>query len=96
MVGIGPMEIAFVIGIAVLLLGPDKIPSLGRSKEYQDALKGVKSAAESPKQVGNQFINALSKEPSEDEKLIESAKQLGIQTDGKTIEQISKEILEEF
>ncbi|MHA1946673.1 MAG: Sec-independent protein translocase subunit TatA/TatB, partial [Candidatus Hodarchaeales archaeon] len=25
------MEIAFVIGIAVLLLGPDKIPSLGRS-----------------------------------------------------------------
>ncbi|MHA2239598.1 MAG: Sec-independent protein translocase subunit TatA/TatB, partial [Candidatus Hodarchaeales archaeon] len=31
MVGIGPMEIAFVIGIAVLLLGPDKIPSLGRS-----------------------------------------------------------------
>ncbi|MHA2219291.1 MAG: twin-arginine translocase TatA/TatE family subunit, partial [Candidatus Hodarchaeales archaeon] len=87
--------------IAVLLLGPDKIPSLGRSignamKEYQDALKGVKSAAESPKQVGNQFINALSKEPSEDEKLIESAKQLGIQTDGKTIEQISKEILEEF
>ncbi|MHA2052751.1 MAG: Sec-independent protein translocase subunit TatA/TatB [Candidatus Hodarchaeales archaeon] len=101
MVGLGPMEIAFVIGIAVLLLGPDKIPTLGRSignamKEYQDALKGVKSTAESPKKMGSQFIDTLSKEPSEDEKLIENAKQLGIQTDGKTIEQISKEILEKF
>ncbi|MHA1977358.1 MAG: Sec-independent protein translocase subunit TatA/TatB [Candidatus Hodarchaeales archaeon] len=101
MVGLGPMEIAFVIGIAVLLLGPDKIPKLGKSignamKEYQDALKGIKSTTESPKQMGNQFINTLSKEPSEDEKLIESAKQLGIQTDGKTIEQISKEILDNF
>ncbi len=101
MVGLGPMEIAFIIGIALLLLGPDKVPKLGRSignamKEYQDALKGVKVTAESPKKMASQFAETLSREPSEDEKLIASAKQLGIQTEGKTVEQISKEILEKF
>ena len=101
MVGLGPMEIAFVIGIGLLLLGPDKVPKLGKAignamKEYQDALKGIKTTTESPKQMTNQFVNNLSKSPSEDEQLIESAKQLGIQTEGKTIEQISREILDNF
>ncbi len=101
MVGLGPMEIAVIIGIALLLLGPDKVPKLGRAignamKEYQDALKGIKTTAKSPQKMTDQLVNTISREPSEDEKLIESAKQLGIQTEGKTIEQISKEILEKF
>lgn len=98
---LGPMEIAFIIGIGLLLLGPDKVPKMGRAignamKEYQDALKGIKKTANTPRQMSDQLVNAVSKAPSEDEKLIESAKQLGIKTEGKTVEQISREILEKF
>ncbi|MFW9992407.1 MAG: twin-arginine translocase TatA/TatE family subunit [Candidatus Odinarchaeota archaeon] len=98
---LGPVEIAFIVGVALLLLGPEKVPKLGRSlgnamKEYQDALKGIKTAANSPREMTDQFVESVSREPSKDEQLIESAKQLGIQTEGKTIEQISREILEKF
>ncbi|MFW9853490.1 MAG: twin-arginine translocase TatA/TatE family subunit [Candidatus Thorarchaeota archaeon] len=98
---LGPMEIAFVIGIGLLLLGPDKIPKMGRAlgnamKEYQEALRGIQKSGNSPGHMTDQLVNAMSRPPSEDEKLIESAKQLGIETEGKTVEQISKEILEKF
>ncbi|MHA2204136.1 MAG: twin-arginine translocase TatA/TatE family subunit, partial [Candidatus Hodarchaeales archaeon] len=90
-----------IIGIALLLLGPDRVPKLGRAignamKEYQDALKGIKTTAESPRQMTQDLVDNMSKPPSEDEKLIENAKQLGIETEGKTIEQISREILDKF
>ena len=98
---LGPMEIAFIVGIGLLLLGPDKVPQLGRAlgnamKEYQDAMKGLKDATNSPRQITNQLMDSMSKPTNEDEKLIQSAKQLGIETEGKTVEQISKEILEKF
>ena len=43
---LGPIEIAFFLGLVLLLFGPDKIPQLARSigkatQEYQKALKEV-------------------------------------------------------
>lgn len=99
---IGPLEIAFVIGLVLLLFGPDKLPQLAKSfgkatKEYQKALKGITDS-------GNEVIDEMrgktvSKfdsftKTSEDDQIIENAKQLGIETQGKTINQIIDEILE--
>jgi sec-independent protein translocase protein TatA len=90
---VGLPELAIIVMIILFLFGPDKITeiakSLGRAnREYQQALSGateLKSAA-----TGEE----ATRPKSEEEKLIESAKQLGIETDGKTVDEISREILE--
>ena len=45
MSGIGPMELAIVLIIALLVLGPKKLPEVGRSmgkgmREFKDSLSG--------------------------------------------------------
>jgi sec-independent protein translocase protein TatA len=45
MSGIGPMELAIVLVIALLVLGPKKLPEVGRSmgrgmREFKDSLAG--------------------------------------------------------
>ncbi|MFW9928899.1 MAG: twin-arginine translocase TatA/TatE family subunit [Candidatus Thorarchaeota archaeon] len=100
----GPLEIAFVLGIVLLIFGPDKLPQLARSlgkatREYQSALKEISTSGNS---VVSEFkgqtgvTNALpqSKAMSEEEQIKDNAKKLGIETDGKTIDQLVDEILE--
>jgi sec-independent protein translocase protein TatA len=53
MPGIGPMEIIVVLVIALVLLGPKKLPEMGRSlgtgmRSFKDAVTGD---ADEPKQV---------------------------------------------
>ena len=43
--GIGPMEIVIVLSIALLVLGPKRLPELGRSlgggmREFKDSIPG--------------------------------------------------------
>ncbi|OLS22450.1 MAG: Sec-independent protein translocase protein TatAy [Candidatus Heimdallarchaeota archaeon LC_3] len=99
---IGPLEIGFVVGLAILLFGPDKLPQLARSfgkatKEYQKAIKGVTGSgtdliSDVKEKSSSKFdsIGSL----SEDEQIIENATSLGIETEGKTINQLIEEILE--
>lgn len=83
--------VILVIAVVVILWGPSKIPelarALGRAKgEFDKASKEFEDAAK------------LSTEPTaartSDDVLIETAKKLGISTEGKTKEQISQEIVE--
>jgi sec-independent protein translocase protein TatA len=44
--GIGPMEIIIVLSIALLVLGPKRLPELGRSlgggmREFKDSITGI-------------------------------------------------------
>ena len=44
--GIGPMEIVIVLSIALLVLGPKRLPELGRSlgggmREFKDSITGM-------------------------------------------------------
>jgi sec-independent protein translocase protein TatA len=44
--GIGPMEIVIVLSIALLVLGPKRLPELGRSlgggmREFKDSITGI-------------------------------------------------------
>jgi sec-independent protein translocase protein TatA len=47
MPNIGPMELAIVLVIALIVLGPKKLPEVGRSigrgmREFKDSISGMK------------------------------------------------------
>ena len=90
-------EWILVLGIiAVLVLyGPKKIPelakALGQAKsEFEQASKELKNTINVSTQTTKK------KEIVEDNTLFETAKKLGVTTEGKTKEQISNEIIERF
>ena len=80
-----------VIVIVIFIWGPQKIPELARGlgrakREFDQASREVESSvtmsspAPSPPKTGDQI-------------LVETARQLGISTEGKSREQLSQEIL---
>jgi sec-independent protein translocase protein TatA len=78
-----------VVAIVIIMWGPSKIPefarALGRAKgEFEKASKEFQIAATTNANVPTARSN--------DEILLETARNLGISTDGKTREQISAEI----
>jgi sec-independent protein translocase protein TatA len=92
-----PIEL-IVIGVVVLVVvlwGPSKIPelarALGKAKgEYQKAAAETNFDADPNRNVAAPS-NAAG---SSDSKLFEVARSLGIATEGKTSDQIAKEIIE--
>ncbi len=89
-----------VVAIVIIMWGPSKIPefarALGRAKgEFSKASKEFENAANAPLITTNTTAAAAATAAtlkSKDEVLLETAKNLGISTDGKTREQISEEI----
>ena len=80
-----------VIVVVIFLWGPQKIPELARAlgrarKEFEQGSKELESAVT----VGT---SSPSPPKSSDQILIETARALGISTEGKTREQISQEII---
>lgn len=76
-----------VIVVVLLLWGPQKIPELARSigrarREFDDASKGIVS----------QMSETPTSTPSPDS-LVETARRLGIDSQGKTRQEISDEIV---
>ncbi|MBS7658451.1 MAG: twin-arginine translocase TatA/TatE family subunit [Candidatus Bathyarchaeia archaeon] len=99
---IGPWEIALILLIVLILFGPKKLPELAKSvgqaiREYKRASEGVLeelTPGSTAKPLTQQEKTAQGVvEEKERKALIEAAKKLGIKTEGKTIEQISEEIM---
>jgi sec-independent protein translocase protein TatA len=76
---IGPWEIALVLAIVLILFGGKKLPELARS--IGDSIRQYKKAVE-----------GTESEKSGKEAILETAEKLGIDTRGKSIEEIAKEI----
>jgi sec-independent protein translocase protein TatA len=79
-----------IIVVVIFLWGPQKIPELARGlgkakKEFEQASREVEGSLD----LSNPAVPAR----SADQVLIETARQLGIETEGKTREQISQEIV---
>jgi len=96
---IGPWEIALILVVVLILFGPKKLPELAKS--IGDAIRQYRSATEAPlaeiqkitaTPVRTESTSATAK--SDEQLLVETAKKLGISTEGKTPEQISNEIVE--
>ena len=96
---LNPLEIIILgaIVVVVLIWGPKKIPELARSlglarKEFEKAKKEIENPTTA-------LTNALTQgaegpaPPSSEDMLLQTAKRLGINTEGKTREQISEEIV---
>jgi sec-independent protein translocase protein TatA len=84
-----PFQILLILGVlaVILIWGPQKIPELARSigkarKEFDDASKGLVQPTSSP-----------SSGTSTPDSLIDTAQKLGINTQGKTRQEISDEIV---
>jgi sec-independent protein translocase protein TatA len=83
-----------VIVIVIFLWGPQKIPDLAKAigkarREFDQASKDVQGMATGMTSPQTQAAPAK----SGDQMLIETARALGISTEGKTREQISQEII---
>jgi len=87
-----------VIVIVIFLWGPQKIPdiarALGRAKrEFDDASREVRNATSVTTAMAGTTTLKPAAEMTGDEVLIDTAKRLGISTEGKSREQISQEIV---
>jgi sec-independent protein translocase protein TatA len=88
-----------VVAIVIIMWGPAKIPefarALGRAKgEFSKASKEFDQTASLTANAPTTAAPSAIAKPlrSKDEVLLETARNLGISTDGKTREQISEEI----
>jgi len=90
---IGPWEIALILGVVLVIFGPKKLPELARG--LGDAVRQHRLASEGSEAPTNPSNTLNQKEPAKgnpDNILITTAKQLGVKTEGKTMEEISSEI----
>jgi len=88
MVLIGPWEIALILIVVLIIFGPKKLPQLARA--VGDAIRQYRAASEPSEE---QPKRREEEESKSQELLIETAKKLGIETKGKTSDQIQEEIL---
>ncbi len=92
-----------VVAIVIIMWGPAKIPEFARSlgkakgefskaqKEFSEAATATANAPAAPAPTMAQTQTTLK---SKDEILLETARNLGISTDGKTREQLAAEVSE--
>jgi sec-independent protein translocase protein TatA len=87
-------EMIVVVGVlaVIFLWGPNKIPELARSigqarREFEKAQKELTT-------LPSEDRPATPTAPAPDDALVSTAKKLGIATEGKTRDEISKEIIQ--
>jgi sec-independent protein translocase protein TatA len=103
-----PVVIAMIVAVAVFLFGSNKIPQFARAlgqarREFDQGLKGLTAPLEQPLQQPQRVsppattaqVSAPSTQPAATESsdlLVEAAKKEGIDTTGKTRQQIASEL----
>lgn len=84
-IGLGPWEIVLILIIILIIFGPKKLPELAKAigesiRTYRKSSSGLFEEEAKPQIKSEAAV------------LVETAKKLGIKTEGKTLEQISEEI----
>lgn len=99
---LGPTEIIFILFIILMIFGPDKLPEFARRlgfyyrklNEYRKMLDEEFRKAMLETEIKDQLGSSKKEEIDEDLKAI--AKELGIDTSGKTKRELVKDIRMEF
>jgi sec-independent protein translocase protein TatA len=94
---IGPWEIALILAIVLIIFGPKKLPELAKGlgdaiRQYRVASEGGAGIIPDLNAPVRPSTPVAATQTTSGEVLIQTAKSLGIQTEGKTMEQISQEI----
>ncbi|MFQ6084965.1 MAG: twin-arginine translocase TatA/TatE family subunit [Candidatus Bathyarchaeia archaeon] len=90
--GLGTTELLIIVVIIVLLFGARKVPELMRSlgkgvREFKEGMSGIdKEIKEADKKAEKDIERKKS--------ILDTAKKMGIETEGRSIDDIEKEILE--
>ena len=89
---VGGPELLVLLGAVLLLFGPNKLPEIARSlgqatRQYKRGMKEAKSS------IMGEFNGNPSKPLTENEKIKNTAKELGISTEDKNTSEIAQEIL---
>jgi len=89
---IGYQEVILILAILLLVFGPTELPKMARELgkawyEFNKASSGVIQSISSPQTTGKK---------EEDQLTLEVAKRLDVNTEGKTDEQLKKEIFTEI
>lgn len=83
---LGWPEMALVVLVLLLIFGPERMPQM--AKALGQAIREFRKASESP------FYEAPTPpKPTQEKALMDTAKKLGITTEGKTTEQVAEEIV---
>ncbi len=85
---IGNTELLFILFIVLLLFGGRKLPELARS--MGEAVKEFNKATTEPV---NYAKEKASKEDEEKKAIIEAAKKLGIEVEGRDIKEIAEDLV---
>lgn len=77
MPNVGPLELAIVLVIALIIFGPKKLPELGRSlgrglREFKDSVTGKNDEEEEQLEPTKRELQADSAEPVEGEVVAEN------------------------
>ncbi len=85
----GYQEVLLLIGLGLLLFGPNKLPELARAlgKATTEYKRGIKEAKKSIFQDDESDLS------TEDRQLINAAKEMGIATEGRSMEEIASDIV---
>jgi len=86
MLGLGTTELLVVLFIVLLLFGGKKLPELARSmgsavKEYTKASTSETGEEKTPKEEDERAV------------ILEAARKMGIETEGKSIKEIAQELV---
>ncbi len=87
---VGYQEVLVLVALALLLFGPNKLPEYARAlgKATTEYKKGMKEAKKNIFEDGGESFS------SEDREIIKAAKDMGIPTEGRSIEEIASDIVE--
>ena len=89
MLGPGSTELIIILFIVLLLFGGRKLPELARSMGY--AVREYTEASKEP--VKYVESKTKTKEEEEREAILEAARKLGIETEGRSISEIAQDIV---
>ncbi|HEX9915128.1 MAG TPA: twin-arginine translocase TatA/TatE family subunit [Candidatus Bathyarchaeia archaeon] len=89
MFGMNTSELVIIFFIILLLFGGRKLPELARS--MGTAIREYNTAAKEPEKYVE--AKAKTKEEEEKESILSTAKKLGIETEGRSINEIAQDIV---